>query len=540
MRSSVFRVIDSITENTDNYTWKEISCFYKPWAILFESFKPGYFNLFLFYLSFYDSFKVDGWFSDKYLEKYHGTLFYQFFEFSKNVLQSKFGVHFKTVEFSSEQEMHEKIRCEIDNGARILVPGDLFCIFYNVDDYKRTHRPHFFIIKGYDTEREIYFILDSVHINYGTDAAYKNFAMKFSDMYETNYYYFKDIVQNRYKQCFWSISNCDTMPDTDIPDVLLEHADILNLINKNEIEYEYVELQTIRNVELKGSNDDIREMSVKSNFKTVYYDLLFTYLRDADISEELISELGHYKDKVVECWGLIRNRIIYNVTKKERDFSKINRLIETGITNERVFRDRFVEIISESNLEKLKNIKSENEESMDFTEENNFRAAIIQEKDKIKIVHSPDKVYNLWVLQNDAPQMLLYAKQNTNFCFETKVSVNYAKGSYFQSGLILKLNDGTKYLFGNEEGKSVCVLCPEYDSDSLLFKKFFPINELYLKVEKQKDLYSFYYRLHGGSCWNLGYTLKSPASAKCFGLFSKTWEPMMLTVEFSNINYTES
>lgn len=43
------KIITEVTENDADYSWDELNCFYRPFAIMYKTFSSIYYDLFLFY-----------------------------------------------------------------------------------------------------------------------------------------------------------------------------------------------------------------------------------------------------------------------------------------------------------------------------------------------------------------------------------------------------------------------------------------------------------------------------------------------------------
>ena len=53
------KIISSITSNTDDYSWRDLNCMYKPVAIILKSFDEKLFDSFLAYYSFINIYGLD-------------------------------------------------------------------------------------------------------------------------------------------------------------------------------------------------------------------------------------------------------------------------------------------------------------------------------------------------------------------------------------------------------------------------------------------------------------------------------------------------
>ncbi|MCX8130080.1 MAG: amino acid adenylation domain-containing protein [Clostridia bacterium] len=531
LKSRNAKIISSITENTDSYTMKELSCFYKPWAILYASYKPEYFDLFLFYTSYYSTFMAEGWFTD--INDPDAA----FIDFGNKLLREKFGLYIETVEFNGEEDFHKNIKEEIDKGTRILIPGDQFYINY-YEDYRKKHHGHYFIIKGYDAEREIYYILDNMHVRGGTSITYENFTMDFSKMYEVGWNFFTYLVQKGQKPSFWALRQLKNTGSYDYINLLEEHCKFLNRINSGETDIvKHLEHEALKSLEMFGNNytvDDIEFLVRILNFKSVYYDLLFKFLRRAKAAEESVEKLQALKGLLSEKWNDVRTAIIQKIISADSNYDEIKALIENCISKEREFRDIYIEIISALNLEKSANKAGCSD--IEFVERNSNKALIIRDDNKIQIIHSSENIYNTWVLQDAAAQLLVYTPDDIGFSIEARVTTDTPTESFFNSGIVLRMEDESKYFYGSEKGMIIEVICPEMGDDYSVYARRDLNKDLYLKVERTSEEYIFYSKLNRYDNWREEYTMKTTQKTSSFGLFSRTWDSINHKTEFSDIN----
>lgn len=533
------KIISDITENDDNYSWKEVNCFYKPIAILAKSFNQEFFDIFLFYVSYYGAFSIGEWFSDYTHD--NKIPHYNFYKFFEDVLKDRLGLFFKIIEFTSEDEMHNKIKKEIDSDARILIPGDLFALYYD-QRYKREHHMHFFIAKGYDTERKIYYILDTLHIDNGFSKIFKDFSIQLSTLSEVCTHYFTHYYPETPSMCFWSLNQFKPIGNYKYANLLLDHLDHLKKININESIVKYLEYEFVKTVNTNNNSINIDnliwDMVSSSNLKSVYYNILFKTLHSFNIDPAESSELNDMKNRIVNCWTGIRNKIMHKSFKKESSYTNLMPIIEANLQNERLFREKLIDILEKLNLKILLQNQSKAESSLNFIERNVNKALLLKEENKVTITHSADKVYNLWAVQDEAPQMLIYVGDSSDFYMQSKVTIiSNNCNNYYQSGIIIRMDDGKKILFGEEMDLKISILCPEFEENCHLYSEAYLTSSVYLKVERITDKFNFFYKYKSDMNWIYIYTFKYSGAVKYFGLFSKTWDNIDLKVEFTDLKY---
>ncbi|MCX7922502.1 MAG: BtrH N-terminal domain-containing protein [Clostridia bacterium] len=534
-----FKVIDGFVENTDNYTWDETNCFFKSIAIDYESFSSGYFDLFMFYSTFYYTFRAEGCYEDS-IGIGMGKFYNSFLDFHNRIMEDRFGMVFKTVEFETEDEMHEKIKIEVDNEARVLVPGDVMGLYYNMM-YREVPHDHYFIIKGYNTEKKIYYIMDNMHIDNGGSVKYKDFMVKFSDLYEMRELHLKNFTPDATKPFFWSVSKTRNARKSSysVYETLLDHAEYFKKVNTGEAELKYLEQEAMKKIELAGEVNLFRIIVRIINSKSVYYGLLFKFLENANIDKALIEDLKEFKKELEMSWFDVRRKLLFKVSRNNNDFSSLKGPIESSIEKERIFRNKVIESVGSSKLQELVRQRQEAEADNEFIEKNNSGALIVKDKNRIQITHSSEKKYETWTIEDNAPQMLIY-NTGEDFMLETKMTLNN-RGA-FHSGVIIKLANGMKLLYGVCIDNKFVIFCPERgDKYSLIEENFQNLsgsNSVYMRVQKEKGLYTFYNKLDGTDDYRKFYTIKCEEKTVHFGFFSKTWEAIEHKVEFEDIKYS--
>lgn len=153
--TGTYKLIESIVENKDKYSWVQLSCFYRPLAIMYDLFMPGCFDMFLFMVSYYNTHMVDDWFKNAN----ERTVNSEFFKFHESVMKPKTGLSFKRITYKDKSEMCERIINLLKENYPVLIPVDIYSLYYTLR-YKRYHHRHYMIIKGYDEERKIFQVLD--------------------------------------------------------------------------------------------------------------------------------------------------------------------------------------------------------------------------------------------------------------------------------------------------------------------------------------------------------------------------------------------
>jgi hypothetical protein len=530
------KIIDNIKENCDDpYSWTQLNCFNRAWSILYGSFNSGYFDLFLFYLSYFNAFMVDGYFTRIFeAEKFYTP----FMEFAKDILEKRFGLCTKQTDFLTEDEMHNKIMYEIDQDRPVLVPGDLMNLYYD-SGYQRESHAHYFIIKGYDAQRKIYFVLDNMHLDGGSSTVYKDFVIKYSDIYHMNLLFVKNFCSGKGKPFFWSIGSGDKSikAKANIYTALKDHYDHLKRVSNSESEIRFLEIDLIKEIELHNNISRTKVIFIIANLKTVYYDLLFKFLSEAGAEDKELEQLRALKDVLLRSWSMVRVKIKHKITSGKIDFKDLNSIIQENTYKEKQFREKLIELLQnldlDGSIEKCKHAEHIN----GFVEVNKYNDNIITKENKLIMVHTQDKRNDLWITTNDAPQVLIFPEHNCDFSIESGVTIYNEIGLAYLPGIIIRFSDGAKLIYGNERRERIVLYLPENSSEFTLAEKPYSSESVYLKAEKTGKKFYFYYKACESDAWIEMCMFEYQEQVKSFGLVSKTWEAINSRTEFWDISY---
>lgn len=155
-------IINEIKPNTDSYKPHEVTCFEKPLGIAVESYLHGGGSIFYLILKYYQTYKVhpeDSLGSDLTL--------------SLNIIKKYLNLTVNTIKPSKKLE--DFIIKNIKKNHRVIVPCNLKKLFYSTH-YEQNDWPHLLLIKGFDVEKKIFYILDDTHL-LSDKSQYTNFMI---------------------------------------------------------------------------------------------------------------------------------------------------------------------------------------------------------------------------------------------------------------------------------------------------------------------------------------------------------------------------
>uniref|UniRef100_UPI00389A4693 non-ribosomal peptide synthetase n=1 Tax=Tumebacillus lacus TaxID=2995335 RepID=UPI00389A4693 len=522
------KVLSSVLPNQDTYTWEQMDCFHKPLAILAESFRPQGFDLFSFYAGLWETFDVNGHFRAAIFAEDNAPHSPEFFTFFEQVVGPKLGLKLHTFTADDEPTFRRLVEQEIGLGRPVMIPGDLYGLYYTVNYRNEPHR-HFFIVKGVDPQRDLYFLLDNMHLDNGARPTYRDFYGRPENLYEMYRLYGKHFGT----RVFWSMESMPVQQTWSELHALLDLRTLYEQVEAGTAALHYLEQELLREVAETGEVPRFGAVMQLLNFKHVLYDLLFKFLPKADVSPADVSVLRDLADELSAGWGQVRMEIFDMLSAGELSSEALWQQIDAMANREHAFRELFLKTVEvEVLLERIR-LQEVQAGKDGFTELNRLGAAITRDDGRIVIEHAADTRYDSWIVQDDAPQLLMETGMGQSFDIEVRLHTETPIGASYHAGLVLKLQDGRKLLFGIESGELLSLYAPE-QLEFTLAKHPYP-HMRFLRVEAKESSYRFMARASQEEDWFECAALSLQQSVRQFGLFSKTWEPIAHTLEFTDL-----
>ncbi len=513
-------IINRIISNDDKYCWKDLTCTYRPWMTAFKSFGNNYEEAFLLLMS-YVAIYIDDTEDKKILD---------LIEFYDKYVKEYIGISIEKYKFNEVQEMIVCVKKAIDNGQPVLVPCDLIKLTYN-PMYLLEHRYKCMVVKGYDIDRNLLYILDNIHIDYGSSTILTDFISQTTEMYEMNK---AASLTLNYEQCIFGL---DIVDKNDIREytALRYLNNLIRLAVDNKLKVIHWEKEIVNMTKDNGYKRKMDEIIKTLDFKNVFSDVLFKMLhRFRKLDTNDITKLKHEFESINKEWEILRRKILHDkeinanldilnydfdiIEKKELDFmKKLSEVIEL-LDDESFQTDQIID---------------------DFIILDNVGSDITKTERGIKIKHSKQKKYDTWLMQDNSVQLLLSNVKKGSL--ETRLAFDTGIGEDTHAGIIIKFRSGKKYLFGNVRGEHVSVFCPEdgdeFDKFSRLSYEEAGKNDTYFKVIiNESDIKFLCQNLSGGD-EECVYSVCENEDIEYVGLFSKTWEYLDHTVEFYDIKH---
>lgn len=508
------KILNQVVPNDDDYCWKNLTCTYRPWMTGFKSFGQTYEDAFLLLVSFIEI----------YFDEVEEKRLLDFVENYEQYLESFIGIRIRKHTFRSLREMQSLIINSIDQEQPVLVPCDLIALPYN-PMYMLEHRYKCMVVKGYDVKRDLLFIIDNIHIDYGSSTILTDFVSQTAEMYNMN----KEISTSlEYEQCCFSLEKV-TQEDIRAYTILKKLGELIDqyLLKPEKVIHWEKKLQYL--VHKRNMAKPIEEIIKTLDFKYVFRDRLHQLLECLLGNHDKVEKLCTQYDDVCADWLNLRNEILFS-EDASIEMSDLQLRIQNAEQKEVLFMKDLAAVIGELPDKAVEEKRLYGK----FRVLNNSKAIIQKMENGFEIEHDKGRKYDTWQMQDNACQLLVDHVSNGKF--EVKVHSETCFGEDIHSGIIVKLKSGIKYLFGNVRGRIIAIYCPELDDNFELYSKVkYSENKLQddqYKVVIQDEQIDFYYMEDEKAIYTVSLT---DDEIESIGLFSKTWEYLEHKVCFYDI-----
>jgi len=531
------KVFDTVVENDDKYTWAELNCFFRPLAILFKSFNSDYFDILLLYASLYECF-ISEVTTNEYSNYTSNDINEEFINYYNNNIKDNLGVEIINETIEKENTLIDLIIKFINNDVRILIPIDLYELFY-FTRYKEDHHFHNLIIKGYDDDKKVFYTLDNIHYDRGANTIYKDFVISYPILESTSYSWAENFTLEK-KPLLWGIrkyKNLNSMSAIfkSLKFIYDFYERVENGVEKMTfLEYEYIKKIAELNENINNIHYDIL---YRFNFKKVYYDILSKLLKKVMKNDELLEQLEETKNNLLSEWDVIRMNLLYIINSESKEYTEILKKCELILIQEKKFRLLFLSIFKRIENSFNSNIIENNL----YEIRNNYNAKIAHSNsyENVDITLSNTTIYDNWSFQDNAPQLLVNVLNLKGFEIECDLEVmndQFKIFDSFQSGIIVKYDNGIKYMYGKCTKNMLSLYCPEEKNQYCIKEQTYLYEKIKLKVKKKDETITFYFKNAQTDNWNIFHKINQTLNKiERIGLYVRTWDKIDCVVSFSNI-----
>lgn len=503
--------LSEIKNDKDSYVWSELNCFYRTFAIVLKSKNESFYDLLLIYISAYVSYVVNG---ERNLSFNAGDNILRFYN---SELRNIFGAEIKKNDFSSLRNMKTKIMESLIHNEVVIVPCDLYYLPY-CKTYLDLHKRHYLIIKGFNKDKQIYYILDNMQNDLGSSTDYTDFMIKMCDVFTMCDSFKKNFDYNSMKKYFWSI---------DIKKVQLQENIVKKYLSKLCLKMTSYDIQKsyeyllINELKTEIFNRDLLHYMEYVNIKKLLFSSIKEYVTSnyqyTEDIHNLINLLDLYieeREKIkllfavtyqrkIQCSKELENQVLKILNKEKQIFHQLNRVIESC---DKIYTK---------------------EKQKEFTVVNHNKAEINCVDNQIDISLEENIIYDIWKNANNGVQ--IYKKlDNERKAIDIEMKMNCLFGGTVQCGILLIMDNGNKILFGSLGKLNIAIHELSDKPDYELHIENYTIDDKYvnLKVEISEDEYLFI------ADRKIIFKLNTESKIKYYGIFAKTWEKCRCNVSF--------
>lgn len=536
-----YNVIDTVVSNNDTFSWDELSCFWRAAMIAVRTNGAYYDKAFLMNLLFSQIYQVDGFFTSPFW-KHRDAEYERFFN---SVIHEQLNLQISPITgINSKQELLEQIVHSIDSEHPLVIAGDLFTIFY-ANNYREIPHFHYFVVKGYDTEKKIVYILDNIQLDNGSSTIYKDFMMKLDDLYETMMYVKSTMTEENKQQLIWEYKK-NAVGILNPKKILLEHAKLLTDIESGIKEIHYIESEILHVIQNeKISRFELEYFNIVMNQKRTYFKLIASLMKDCLICEKEIREIEYLQEKIINLWNPVRISILDSVFGSKVDVKEVKEIISISNEYEIKYRKKILHILQSLKEDGDQNIQSDFEDYLTKNElsiVNPMNAKIEYSENGVQINLDKKERYDFWIQGKNAPRIMRNVHTDEWIFSATVKNLNEFHDSKFHDGILVEFENGYHLLFGlyceNYHQMNISIYCPKGGEDCRLFaSKNCQKNQEQLRVCGDSKLICFQRYNEEMNLWETLYELKVDQKVTKIGVFAKSWVKIKHSVMFYDIHF---
>jgi len=310
----VSKVIIELSDWDNIYDLDAVSCFDRPIAIILEKIDKDLASFFVMFRKLFQIFNYD----DMVMSEL--DFWKQELENGENLedyIFRKLGL--KYVEQNVCDSFKDAVRLLLDAQTPVLAPGNLFEMYYSVR-YKTKNWPHMFLVNGYDSDNDLFYILDYIQSmdmkEYQADVAYVRFAIRCDDL-ESAYQSFSCFDKNptvRYLIKQSAPINKQAL--------LLEFLELLRnkAANTHPIEKRLTEEIIARSsgdvgCDSEEANEWLYKLSRSCKRKEAMISEMLRQVNNHSIPDEAMREMETLKENITNSWALLTNKFYMSFLK---------------------------------------------------------------------------------------------------------------------------------------------------------------------------------------------------------------------------------
>lgn len=505
-------VID-IKDEAGEYTFEQVNCIENPIRIVFENCKRGYGSIFLMFVKLQFAYNLTR-FSDIDLDSA------RVLQRIEKVLDRELDMKISRIK---GENFIENIETLIDRENLVLVIGNLKELFYS-KHYKSSDWIHLFLIKGYDSEKRIFYVVDCAQYRENGIQNYHEFIITYEIMLKM----YTSWNENRYYE-----------------DILYFDKEELKKLQKINLflfflqEYLYgkaeqacIERSVIEKILVESKPIKYSERLIKVfHAKEVLYNEIKKYIKSLNVPDELFLQYQSQQEQLLRVSKRVANKLMFLLykNKKEEIYEEIEILCEQE--QKMYFCIKQIYLLLKEQKVSRKVVQYER------PFENNQDEIITILKNGVYLFDFPsNKIYNSWE-RDEAPKVICRSDISKNERLELKAKVilkEYQESDKFFVGLFVRTSKRALYTWGNN-----CALSLRFEHagvEANIYEVLECQDSIYLQLLIEDNKCILGYSIDGINYCNHRIEEGLDGEIREIGVLGKTWEcEEKIVIEISDL-----
>lgn len=490
-----------IKDEIGEYTFDQVNCIENPIRIVFESFTEGIGSIFLMFVKLQYAYNLVK-FNDLDLEVA------RVLQRIEKVLDKELGLKISRI---NGENFFENIEALIDENNLVLVIGNLKELFYS-KHYKSSDWIHLFLIKGYDSDKQIFYVVDCAQYRENGIQNYHEFIIT----YETMYKMYTSWNENRYYEDILYIDKkeLDKLQNRNLFIEFLQEY-LYGMAEQACVECSVVEKILAGDKPIKYSE---RLMKV-FHAKEVLYNEIKKYIKDFYVPDELFLQYLSQQKQLLMVSKRVANKLMFLLYKSKKE--EIYEELEILYTQEKKMHLCINQIFLflKEHKSNFKVVEHEN------IFENNKDEIITLLENGVYLFDFPNnRIYNSWD-RDEAPKVICRKgiRKNDELGIKAKITIKeYQESDKFFVGLFVRTSKRALYTWGNNCGLSLRFEHAGVEAN--IYETLECRDSIYLKLLIKDNKCILGYSIDGINYYNHEIEETLDGEIQEIGVLGKTWE----------------
>lgn len=439
------------------YPIEQINCFSRAFGLCLNTFNHQFPDIYYMMNCFEKSFRINK------LEKS-----VELFDFDIEIIKDFFGLKIKKQYLDNSNTFFEYIEKQTEINNPVIVPINLREIYYS-DFYLERDWEHPFVIRGFDRDKKLFYILDSTHLKSDSQQE-REFSIGYSDLYKAHNSYFSKI--NNIEKNFVLVFKKS-----------IENYSIIDIFDKCILEISNIKkspdfFTPIQNLNMDADNFEKYILNVPK-YKELFFSLLFKLTSEFHlVDNETIKKLSGCVKSLGVPWRKLSYLGFLAFQKKNNHFPvELSTVIQESESD--IFEKYF-----DSYMMKESTIQNKL-----LVFENNRDNIISNIENKFYFKFKGNKIHNTW-MGDESPKVIFGRSKKTQFGVKIEVNENTEK-TCFAAGIFIKEGVNVYYFSLDSERR---INLERRSKEESIAEKIINSKNAELKIDYSDKTCKFYYK----------------------------------------------